>query len=327
MHIVQEEIGVPRIQEEKISDVFSIFTFSPLPSGFGHTLGNALRRTLLSSVPGAAVTKLRMKGVAHEYSTLEGMHETALNLILNLKQVSFLKASKDPETVVLSKKGAGDVLASDLSFSTDSQVLNPDCYITALDSASDTVEIEMVLEKGMGFSSAKERQKKGGDAGWILVDSIFSPVVSVRYEVLPARVGEWTNLDTLQLEVKTNGGITPQDALRFASQILEGYFVYLQNGAEEKVEEEFMADFTAKVVEPKAHETTDEDQETYTPIEILNLSPRTLNALINGNIGSVEEVLSSSSSTLESMRGFGKKAMTELVEALNEHGYDFHMEE
>jgi len=326
MHIVQEEIGIPRIQEEKISDVFSVFTFAPLPPGFGHTLGNALRRTLLSAVPGSAITKVKIKGVSHEYSTLEGLHETVLNVILNLKQVAFSKKTVESEVVSLQKKGEGDVLASDFIFSSDTVVLNPDTYITALDKVNSSVDLEMVVEKGIGFSSAKERQKKGGEAGWILVDSIFSPVVSVRYEVLPARVGEWTNLDTLKLEVKTNGGISPQESLRFASQILEGYFVYLQNGAEEKIEEEFMADFSSKPVE--SHVVTgDEEPETYTPIEILNLSPRTLNALINGNIGSVEEVLSSAPSHLESMRGFGKKAMTELADALKEHGYDFNIDE
>lgn len=327
MHIVQEEIGVPRIQEEKISENFSIFKFSPLPSGFGHTLGNALRRTLLSSVPGSAITKVRVKGVSHEYSTLEGVHETVLNLILNLKNVAFLKATKDSEVVVLQKKGEGDILASELQFSTDTTVLNPDSYITTLDSSNSSLDIELVIKKGIGFSSAKDRQKKEkAEPGWILVDSIFSPVVSVRYEVIPARVGEWTNLDALHLEVKTNGAITPADAVKFSAQILEGYFQYFQNGAEEKVEEEFMADFTVKTVEARLPETED-DQETYTPIEILNLSPRTLNALINGNIGSVEEVLASPASQLESMRGFGKKAMTELVQALADHGYEFHVDE
>lgn len=327
MHIVQEEIGVPRIQEEKVSDNFSIFRFSPLPSGFGHTLGNALRRTLLSSVPGPAITKVRIKGISHEYSTLEGVHETALNMILNLKQVSFLKATKEPEVVLLQKKGEGDVLASDFAFSSDSSVLNLESYITTLDTNQTSLDVEVVIEKGIGFSSAKERQKKEkAEPGWILVDSIFSPVVSVRYEVLPARVGEWTNLDTLQIEVKTNGAITPADAIAFSSQILEVYFQYFQNGAEEKIEEDFMADFSVKPVESKMMET-DDDQETYTPIEILNLSPRTLNALINGNIGSVEEVLSSPASQLESMRGFGKKAMTELVQALADHGYEFHIDE
>lgn len=326
MHSVQEEIGIPRIQEEKISENFSIFRFSPLPSGFGHTLGNALRRTLLSSIPGAAITKLRLKGVSHEYSTLEGVHETTLNLILNLKQVAFLKNSREPEVVTLKKRGEGDVLASELEFSSDTIVLNPEMYLTALDSSQTSLDLELVIEKGIGFSSAKDRQKKGGEAGWIFLDSIFSPVVSARYEVLPARVGEWTNLDTLQLEVKTNGGITPAEALRFSAQILEGYFVYFQNGAEEKVEEEFMADFSVKPVETRITET-EEDQETYTPIEILNLSPRTLNALINGNIGSVEEVLASPPSQLESMRGFGKKAMTELGQALKDHGYEFNIDE
>lgn len=320
MHIVQEEIGKPLIQEEKKTDTCSVFTFSPLPSGFGHTLGNSLRRTLLSSVPGSGITKVKIKGLAHEYSSLEGLQDSALNLILNLKQVAFEKFTKEEETLSISKKGEGDVCGSDIIISGDTEVINGDYVISSLTKSTASVEMEMVLEKGIGFSSAKEKQKADGDKGWILLDTIFSPVISVRYEVLPARVGDITNLDTLQLEVETNGSLSPSDAFRFSAQILEGYFEFLQNESEAKVEEEFLADFS---VSSPAIGESEEDQESYTPIEILNLSPRTLNALINGNIGSVEEVLSSTPTQLEAMRGFGKKAMSELIEALESHGYDF----
>lgn len=320
MHIVQEEIGKPLIQEEKKTETCSIFTFSPLPSGFGHTLGNSLRRTLLSSVPGSGITKVKIKGLAHEYSSLEGLHDSALNLILNLKQVAFEKFTKEEEILILSKKGEGDILGKDISISGDTRIINDDFVISSLSKDSASLEMEMILEKGIGFTSAKEKRKGEGDKGWIFLDTIFSPVVLVRYEVLPARVGDITNLDTLQLEVETNGSISPADALKFSAQILEGYFQFLQNESEEKVEADFLADFSVSLT---AIGESEEDQESYTPIEILNLSPRTLNALINGNIGSVEEVLSSTPTQLEAMRGFGKKAMSELVEALESHGYDF----
>lgn len=324
MHIVQGEIGQPVIQEEKISETLSIFRFSPLPAGFGHTLGNALRRTLLSSVPGAGITQVKMKGVAHEYTSLSGLQDSVLNLLLNLKQVHFEKHTKDPEVLTLVKKGEGDLLASDITIGGDSAVLNGDFVISSLTDKSSAIEMEIQLEKGIGFSAAKERQKKDGDKGWILIDTIFSPVTSVRYDVLPARVGDVTNLDTLQIEVETNGSLSPSDAIKFSAQILEGYFKYFQSETEERVEEDFLADFS--VSHSVGGQADDDDQESYTPIEILNLSPRTLNALINGNIGSVEEVLSSNPSQLESMRGFGKKAMSELTEALNSHGYDFNPE-
>jgi len=320
MHIVQEEIGKPSVSENKISDVLSIFTVSPLPSGFGHTLGNTLRRILLSSIPGSGITAVKIKGTSHEYTSLSGVKESALDLILNLKGVFFEKPTKEEEVVVLQKKGEGDVFASDISVEGDTEVVNKDLLLTTLDSKSDSVEIEIRLEKGIGFSSAKERQKEKGDDGWILVDTIFSPIRRVRYEVSSTRVGDRTNLDSLEIEVETTGSMSPADAFKFSAQILEGYSSFLQSDSQEKVEEGFLADFSSS---QSGEGISDDDQESYTPIEILNLSPRTLNALINGNIGSVEEVMSSTPSQLESMRGFGKKAMTELSEALSVHGYDF----
>ncbi len=318
MHIVQEEIGKPKITEEKISENSSVFRFSPLPAGYGHTLGNAMRRTLLSSVPGAGITKVRIKGVAHEYTSLDGIQDSILNLLLNLKQVAFKKHTDTSEIVKLAKNTEGDILASEFSIEGDTEVLNPDYKISSVTKASTVFELEAQVEKGIGFSSAKDRIQKDGENAWILIDTIFSPVKSVQYEVLPARVGDMTNLDTLQLEVVTNGSLSPSDAFQFSAQVLEGYFSFLQNETESKVEEGFLTDFDSS----KSSDEVVEDQELYTPIEILNLSPRTLNALINGNIGSVEEVLVSSASHLESMRGFGKKAMSELTEALEANGYE-----
>jgi len=318
MHIVQEEIGKPKITEEKVSENSSIFRFSPLPAGFGHTLGNAMRRTLLSSVPGAGITKVRIKGVAHEYTSLDGLQDSILNVLLNLKQVSFKKHTTAPEVVTLVKKTEGDILASEFSIEGDTEVLNGDYKISSVTKSSIVFDLEVQLEKGIGFSSAKERIQKDGENSWILIDTIFSPVISVQYEVLPARVGDMTNLDTLQLEVVTNGSLSPADAFQFSAQILEGYFSFLQNESEEKVEEGFLTDFATS----ESSDEVADDKESYTPIEILNLSPRTLNALINGNIGSVEEVLVSSASHLESMRGFGKKAMSELTDALEANGYE-----
>jgi len=320
MHIVQEEIGKPSVSENKVSDIVSIFTISPLPSGFGHTLGNTLRRILLSSIPGSGITQVKIKGTAHEYTSLSGVKESALDLILNLKGVFFKKPTNGEEVVLLQKKGEGDVFASDIAIDGETEVVNKELVLTTLNSKSDSLDIEIKIEKGIGFSSAKERQKEKGDDGWILVDTIFSPVRKVRYEVSSTRVGDRTNLDSLEIEVETTGGMSPADALKFSAQILEGYSVFLQSDSEEKIEEGFLADFSSAQAGDTA---SDDDQESYTPIEILNLSPRTLNALINGNIGSVEEVMSSTPSQLESMRGFGKKAMTELSEALSVHGYDF----
>lgn len=320
MHSVQGEIGKPTIQEEKVTETLSVFRFFPLPPGFGHTLGNSFRRVLLSSIPGVAVTKVKIKGAAHEYTSLEGLDDSILDLLLNLKQVVFEMDGSDPQSVTLSKKGEGQILASDIDLPGNVSVLTPDFVIANLTEKTANLDIELVIEKGIGFRSSKEVLQKEGDNGWILLDAIFSPVSSVQYSVLPARVGDMTNLDTLEISVETTGSLVPADAIKFSAQILEGYFQFFQNESEQKVEEDFLADFS--VSQPGVDVPVDDEQETYTPIEILNLSPRTLNALINGNIGSVEEVLSSSPAQLEAMRGFGKKAMTELVEALEGNGYD-----
>ncbi len=320
MHIIQEEIGIPKIVEKVISSTESLFTISPLPSGFGQTLGNALRRTLLSSVPGTGIAAVKVKGALHEYTALSGVKDSVLDLILALKKVSFKKHGKESVVVRLEKKGEGEVCAKDIECTGDSEVLNPDFVITHLDKKNTSISVEIRLEKGVGYSSAKERRKDSEDAGWILLDTVYSPIRKVRYDVMAARVGERTNLDQLEIEIETTGALSPADALKFSAKILENYFAYFQTDPNESVEEGFLADFAQF---GGLSDEGMEEKESYTPIEILNLSPRTLNALINGNIGSVEEVLKCTPSQLEGMRGFGKKAMTELVEALVKHGYEW----
>ncbi|MEI7510554.1 MAG: DNA-directed RNA polymerase subunit alpha [Candidatus Peregrinibacteria bacterium] len=321
MHIIQEEIGIPKIVEKVISPVASLFIISPLPAGFGQTLGNALRRTLLSSVPGTGMAAVKVKGAPHEYTSLIGVKDSVLDLILSLKKVSFQMQGKEPLVLKLEKKGDGQVLAGDIEASGDVEILNPDFVITHLDKKTTSLSVEIRLEKGVGYSSAKERRKESEDAGWILLDTIYSPIRKVRYDVTAARVGERTNLDQLELEIETTGALSPSDVLKFSARILESYFTYFQTDPNEAIEESFFADFAQSG--GMGGEEGGDKKESYTPIEILNLSPRTLNALINGNIGSVEEVLKCTPSQLEGMRGFGKKAMTELMEALVKHGYEW----
>jgi DNA-directed RNA polymerase subunit alpha len=319
MHIVQGKVGKPIVKEEKKGGNVSVFIISPLPSGFGHTLGNSIRRTLLSSIPGSGITQVKIKGVAHEYSSLDGVKDSILNIILNLKELAFNKMSSDTEIATISVSEKGDVKGSDIVFTSDTSVINNDNIITSI-SENVSLDIELQIEKSIGYCSTKEH--KSVNNGWISIDTIFSPVLSVKYDVLPCRVGDITNLDELRIEITTNGSLSPSDSFKFSSQIMEGYFSYLQSGNNVKVEEKFLANFTST-----SESSSDNDsQECYTPIEILNLSPRTLNALINGNIGSVEEVLSSSASYLESMRGFGKKAMSELTESLELNGYKFNFD-
>lgn len=317
MHIIHEEIGLPKITSQSIGGHSALFTIAPLPNGFGMTIGNALRRVLLSSVPGAAITAVRIDGTSHEYSTLAGMRDSVLDLCLNLKQVALRKFSKGTEIALLTKKGAGDVFAKDIHASSDIELLNPELLLTKLSDKSDNISMEVKIDKGVGYVPAAEQQKNA-DAGenWIYLDATFSPVLRVKYEVSATRVGENTNLDKLQLEVETNGSLTPEEAVKFSANILQSYFLLFQKDESELIEPEFMAS-VASATASREEEGEELPQETYTPIEVLNLSPRTLNALINGEIGSVEELVKCTPAKLENLRGFGKKAMDEVRDVLS----------
>mgnify|MGYP000173132761 CR=1 FL=1 len=316
MHIIHEEIGLPKITSQSTGEHSALFTIAPLPNGYGMTLGNALRRVLLSSVPGAAITAVRIEGVTHEYTTLTGVKDSILDVCLGLKQVALRKHSKGSEITTLNKKGKGDVVAKDIKVSSDIELLNPEMVITKLSEKAGALNMELKIDKGVGYIPAAEQQRDTTTGeNWIYLDATFSPVTRVKYEVSATRVGENTDLDKLQLEVETNGSLTPEEAMKFAASVLQSYFVLFQTDEADLVEPDFMASFSTAV----ASREEDEDgapQETYTPIEVLNLSPRTLNALINGEIGSVEELVKCSPAKLENLRGFGKKAMDEVREVL-----------
>ncbi len=321
MHIIQEEIGLPKIKIELTKDVknTAVFGISPLPSGYGMTLGNAFRRVLLSSLPGAAITGVKIDGISHEYATISGVQDSVLDILLNLKMVQIKKHSKESEIIKLSASKEGAVTAKDIEHSSDIEILNPDHVITHITKKGVKINMELVVEKGVGYMPATLRKKDKKDIGLIQIDAIFSPVTKVRYDVSSARVGKMTNLDNLMIEMQTNGSITPEDALKFSSSVLRSYFdLFLLE--EDDVEPDFRSDVDT-VKEKEVEEQEEESKkETYTPIEILNFSPRTLNALINGGIGSIEQLVKCTPSKLSNFRGFGKKAMTEVADALATRG-------
>lgn len=318
MHYLQEEIGIPKIRIQRISDSHSIFTVTPLPTGYGTTVGNAFRRVLLSSLPGAAVTGVRIEGVTYEYATIKGVKESVLDIILNFKLLQLKKASKEPAVAILKVNKEGVVTAKSIQLPSDVEILNPDLYITTLDKGG-KLNMEIRIEKGVGYIPIAQMQKTDDTADIILVDAFFSPVKKVRYEVEATRVGALTSLDKLTLEIETNGALTPEDALKFSSNLLKSYFG-LFNAAEVLVEPDFITDASKIAAKEKEEETKKPVQESYTPIEILGLSPRTLNALINGDIGSIEMLTKCSESKLTNLRGFGKKALTEVRSALEGRG-------
>ena len=322
MHIIQEEIGLPVFSTAKGTkgdDSHVVFTISPLPPGFAMTLGNALRRVLLSSLPGAAVTSVRISGVQHEYTTVKGVKESVVDIMLNLKQIKLRKHTKDAETITLEVKGPKEVTAADLKVSSDIEVLNPDLHLFTIEKGG-SISMDLTVEKGVGYEPAAERNKKHHEPGLVYIDAVFSPVERVRYEVESARVGQRTNLEKLVVEVMTNGSLTAEEAMQFGSQLLQSYFKYF--GSDQKtVEPEFMADFSrVSTTQIEDMGTAAPVKESYTPIEILNLSPRTLNALINAGVGSIEQLTKCTESILSNFRGFGAKALDEVKSTLATRG-------
>lgn len=313
MHQIQEEIGLPKIATKKIGDAHVIFTVSPLPSGYGTTLGNTLRRVLLSSLPGSAVTGVKITGISHEYSTIKGFKDSILDMILNLKQLHIQKESKQPSILTLNINREGVVTAKDIKTPGDVTILNPDLYITTADTKNSKMHMEIRVEKGVGYLPITMRDEK--DSEFILVDALFSPVKRVRYDTEAVRVGQMTNLDKLILEIVTNGSISAEDALKFSSDILKSYFT-LFNAENIPVEPDFITDISKITAKKQGGADGKPKQEIYTPVEILGLSPRTLNALLNGEIGSIEQLVKCTENKLANFRGFGKKALTEVKNAL-----------
>lgn len=318
MHQIQEEIGIPKIKTVKVEDNHVIFTLGPLPPGYGVTLGNALRRILLSSLPGATITGVKIEGSSHEYSVIKGSKESILDMNLNLKLIHFKKISREPTWVTLNVSKEGKVTAKDIKSTSDVEILNPETYITTLEKGA-KLNMEMRIEKGVGYVPAAVKQKEENIPNVIVLDAAFTPIKKIRYSIEATRVGQMTNLDKLIFEMKTDGSISPQDALRFAANILQSYFNIFN---EEKiiVEPDFITDM-GRIMSKQTHEEDKKPaQESYTPIEILGLSPRTLNALINGGIGSIEQLCKCTESKLNNLRGFGKKALTEVEIALEPRG-------
>ncbi len=316
MHIIQEEIGLPKmtlVQATKGDANHVVLTIGPLPPGFGMTLGNGLRRVLLSSLPGAAISSVRIAGASHEYAAIKGVRETAMDIALNLKGVRLRKHHKDLEVVKLEGKGPAVLTAGDIAVSSDIEILNPDLPLIHLEKGA-SISVEMTVEKGVGFQPASDRNKKHNEPGLIHIDTIFSPVVQVKFDVEPTRVGQRTNLEKLLVEVMTNGSLSADEAIRFASKLLEQYFNFFSLD-QETVEKEFMADFS-RIGQATQDVDRQGAKESYTPIEILNLSPRTLNSLINAGVGSIEQLTKCTSATLSNFRGFGSKALEEVRDML-----------
>jgi len=305
------ELDQTKVQSQELGPNQEIITLAPLPPGYGMTFGNAFRRILLSSLPGAAVTGAVVSGVTHEFSVIPGVKESVLDILLNLKGIRVRKFTEEPVLVKLKASKPGIVTAGMIEHGSEIEIVNPDLPLATLEGKG-KFEMELRIESGIGYIPAQQRSKKDLESGLIAVDALFSPVKKVRYEVSNTRVGQQTNLDRLDLEIETDGSTTPRQVVSYAARLIGDYASLLNfEGLPSTLE-------AAPVEAPAAMSESGEasDERRYTPVETLKISPRTLNALINNDIGSVEELTRLSQKQLETMKGFGKKALQEVIDAL-----------
>jgi DNA-directed RNA polymerase subunit alpha len=303
----------PRIISEKgFSGVYEIDGLYP---GYGHTLGNSLRRIILSSIPGVSITTIKIDGVDHEFSIMKGVKEDVINIILNLKKVRFKVVNDEEQTVTLKVKGINNVTAKDIEVPGQVEVLNPEQYIASITDKATEISIEMKIQKGLGFVPKEEIQKDKVEIGTIAMDAIFTPVRRVNYEVENMRVGDRTDFNKLVFSIETDGSISPSEALE------KSIFIMLEQlkaivGFEEPVE-------IKEVKKAQKGEDTDKEADPEflkTRIEGLDLSVRTVNALSNANIRTVGGLAKKKADDLTDIEGLGSKGIQEIKKALSNFG-------
>lgn len=307
------------LEVEKDSENFGTFILQPLERGFGVTIGNSFRRVLLSSLPGLAITAVRINGVEHEYSSIDGVKEDVYEIILNLKQVRFKQVEQSGGVINLTKEGPGDLTAGDIGEATaDFEILNPEQIIATL-SDGVTLEMEFRVGRGRGYVPAEEMASDFEDEINLLpIDAIFTPIKSVQFDVENVRVGQRTDYEKLVMNVTTDGSLNAKEALTISGKILKEHI------------EKFI---TEKIEEPFTQEEEEVDAEFQriqnlmkTSIEDLNLSVRAYNCLKSANINTIAELVSRDEQDLLKFRNFGKKSLAELVEVIEEKNLEFGMD-
>ena len=297
----------PQIEEEVLNEVRSRFVVEPLEPGFGYTLGNTLRRTLLSRIPGAAVSSLRIEGVAHEFTTVPGVVEDVVDMILNIKRLVLHMDDTEPQTIYLSAKGAGTVKASDLKTPSGVEIVNKDLHIARM-SKDGRLEMELTVEQGVGYRTA-DKNRKADAIGVIPIDSIFSPVRKVTYQVESTQVGQMTNFDRLIVDIETDGSMDASEALSSAGKTLRellGLFADMGEGV------------GLELGDVATTESASPDLDL--PIEALDLSERPRNCLRRAQIKTVGELVERTEEELLNITNFGQKSLEEVVAKLDELG-------
>lgn len=288
------------------SSTSASFVIEPLHAGYGNTLGNSLRRVLLSSIRGGAIVAFRIEGASHEFTTVKGIKEDVVDIMLNLKSVRVKISTDQPVELRLEKKGAGVITAGDIKTTADVEIVNPEQVIATIDDPKVSFIMDLVVDSGRGYHTMEESSVSRLHSDMIALDAIFSPVLRVRYKVDSTRVGQETNLDKLTINVETDGSMTPQEAFEEAAAILVNQYTALAGST------------VAPAAPALGQDVEEESNELNTTIEELNLSARTANALINNEIRTVRDLVTLSEQDLRELKGFGSKALDEVKDKLAE---------
>jgi len=292
-----------------IASVGNKLILEPLPQGFGHTLGNALRRALYTSIPGAAITSVKIGGTRHQFSTIEGVQEDVVQLVLNLKQIRVAYSGLEPAKITLESKGPGEIKAGDFAVPTGVTIANPKLVLAHLSDKNSKLEIEATVESGLGYSPAEERQIT--TVGIISVDATFSPVSLVNYTVEATRVGRVTNYDRLVIEIETDGTVTPQSALTTAAQILVNFFQGIINPQSQPQAERILAGSSPSALGGNIS------------VEELDLPTRISNALQKAGFDTIASLISTPRAKLAKVKNLGLKSVKIIELALRERGFEY----
>lgn len=304
------------VEDEAVADGYSKFVIEPLERGFGTTIGNSIRRVLLSSLPGAAVVGVRIDGVAHEFSTMPNVVDDVAEIILNLKELQLILHSDEPKSLMLEAEGKGDVTAEDIQTDADVEILNPNLHIASLDEGGQ-LRMEIQVDSGRGYVIAEQNKMPDQPIGVIPMDAMFSPVTRVNFQVENTRIGQRTDYDRLVLEIWTDASVSPQDALSTASQILRNHLQLFIS-----IDDQFISE-PEEEVDEKAEEIKKLLQMN---VEELELSVRSSNCLRAADIKTLADLVQKSETEMLKYRNFGRKSLTELSQILQEMELAFGME-
>jgi DNA-directed RNA polymerase subunit alpha len=304
------------VEKETLTDRYGKFYAQPFERGFGTTIGNSLRRALLSSIEGAAITAVKIEGVEHEFSSIKGVVEDATDVILNLKQIPFKLHSSNPKTLTISKSGAGEVTSADIEADGDVEILDSGVHIATIGAGGD-LNVEMRLKSGRGYVSAEFNNDDDLSLGYIPIDSVHTPIKKVNYNVEKTRMGSNTEYDKLTIEVWTDGSVKPDDSIGLAAKLVKDHMSIFVNFEEE--EDEFKYEDIAR---PPLLRNDLLDRS----VDELELSVRSYNCLKNADIRSIRDLIKRSERDMLNTKNFGKKSLTEIKDLLHGMGLDFGMD-